>query len=550
MSALWSQRTSSRGIQVSVETVAFRTTVLIVGGGFAGLTAAAGLAAKGVPVLLAEKHESTSTMPKAWGLATRTQEVLDQIPGLLAELREAATPFGQVPRFLRGRTLAEAAPQRWLNRDGQDTVETLAAISPMGMLGIPQAHTERVLRHRAEQLGADVRFSTTLLDFDQDADGVTARLCDRDGAEYTVHAEYLIAADGHRSPARERLGIPMTGFGHLMSLVGVRFDADLDEWLDPAQLTLCQLDGEDLGGMLGRQGNVQPSLLAAWDEENRHAVKQWSTEQWTALIRRATGMPDLAVSGIAVEELTFSHRIAERSQEGRIFLAGDAAHVMPPTGGMGGNTAIIDGHDLAWRIALVHSGQAGREFLETYQAERLPLGRLVANNQVATMRYRGIPSPEGAGEPLEFIPLMFGQRAHSSSVLAEDEDTSLALDPREHPGLPGLRAPWVPLADGRSTLDLFGAEMVLLTGEGGQPWVDAAKQIELAVHRIAPDADFCTAYGISSEGASLVRPDGVVVWRCTDAVAGPSTTPSTVLTEVLNRVLRRPRADVHPVLWG
>jgi hypothetical protein len=204
---------------------------------------------------------------------------------------------------------------------------------------------------------------------------------------------------------------------------------------------------------------------------------------------------------------------AERLREGRVFLAGDAAHVVPPNGGFGGNMGIQDALNLAWKLAAVVKGEAGPALLDTYEAERLPVCEL--NVQQAYTRYatRVVPErgTEGVQPPVPDIELEIGLVMRSDAILPDgDDDGALHLAPAALDGRPGARAPHVVLDDGRSTLDLFGSGFVLLraAGDGADDWAPPG----VASHAI--DAEpFAEAYGLSPGGAVLVRPDGVVAWR-------------------------------------
>jgi FAD binding domain/Aromatic-ring hydroxylase, C-terminal len=238
--------------------------------------------------------------------------------------------------------------------------------------------------------------------------------------------------------------------------------------------------------------------------------------------------------------------VADRFQEGRIFLAGDAAHVMPPYGGYGGNTGIHDGDNLAWKLAAVLDGRAGPELLATYDAERRPLARFIAEQ--AYTRYVGRAAPylaPGGVEPIVGdLEIDLGTRMVSQAVSIDDAaDAVVHVDPREARGAPGTRMPhlWLERGGQRiSTLDLVGAGFILLAGPEADAWSEAADRAELTVHRIGapdglldPDGAFPEAYGITPAGAVLVRPDSYIAWR------SPSADGASALSEALDRALCR-----------
>jgi FAD binding domain-containing protein/aromatic ring hydroxylase-like protein len=234
-----------------------------------------------------------------------------------------------------------------------------------------------------------------------------------------------------------------------------------------------------------------------------------------------------------------------------VFLAGDAAHVVPPNGGFGGNTGIQDAHNLAWKLALVLAGTAGPALLQTYDAERRAVGDLTIEQ--AYIRYVTRVAPylgtQDVQPVVDDFSMEIGYCYHSPAVIAGPGDSAAR---HEHPGQsrgrPGSRAPHVVLdrAGTRlSTLDLFGKGFVLLAGASGADWSAAALAagrqlgVKLAFCQVRGDElhdvddQFLSSYGISSSGAVLVRPDGFVGWRAVDA-AGAS--PS-ALADVLRTLL-------------
>jgi putative polyketide hydroxylase len=253
-----------------------------------------------------------------------------------------------------------------------------------------------------------------------------------------------------------------------------------------------------------------------------------------------------------VTHFSFAHVLADTYRVGRVFLAGDAAHTMPPTGGQGGSTALQDGADLAWRLWLVHTGQAGPEFLDSYDAERRPVGALTADGQLANLGHRMPPEQTvDFPEPIDdAMTVLLGYRYHSTAILTEPgDDLAILEDPRTATARPGSRAPHVELDwDGTpvSTLDLFGSGFVLLAGPGGGDWTSAARVarvhlgLQLTTHCIGqelkdPGGRWQQRYGIGDSGAVLVRPDGYVAWRASELPVDPSAALLTALQTILNR---------------
>ncbi|GAA2385902.1 FAD-dependent monooxygenase [Nonomuraea africana] len=520
-----------------------RVPVLIVGAGYAGLSAATMLAWRGIPVLLVERHAGTSVQPKAFGVNTRAMELLRPVPGLEEELAGIRQGVGDGIRIAVASSLTDPEPNVLFDTSASPFPTHL---SPAADLGVPQAEVERVLRAKAEELGADLRFSTEFVSLEQDDDGVTALIRAEDGTETTVRAEYVIAADGYRSPLREQLGIPTSGKGVLNHLQSIMFDADLSTLVNEDEVTLWYLQNPELTGVFVIGTGVGAHVLGVSYEGEPDPDHE-------KLVRLGVGVPDLDVTVLDTATFTTAHILADRYREGRVFLAGDAAHTMPPTGGQGGSTALQDGCDLAWRLWLVITGQAGPGFLDSYDAERRPIGELTADAQLANLGFRLPPAqrvddyPEPLDDP---FGALLGYRYHSFAILPElGEDGSLLEDPRTPHGRPGGRAAHVVLDwDGRpiSTHDLFGSGFVLLAGPYGEAWVEAGRavrdqlNVRLAPHRIGgelldEEGVWLERYGVTKSGAVLIRPDGFIAWRSMSADLDPAATLERVLLRILAR---------------
>jgi hypothetical protein len=213
--------------------------------------------------------------------------------------------------------------------------------------------------------------------------------------------------------------------------------------------------------------------------------------------------------------------VASRYQDGRIFLAGDCAHLMPPNGGYGGNTGIHDAHNLAWKLAYVLDGKAGPALLDSYQVERRPVGRFTVDQAFARYVARTAPHLKDRDVPpyVDDFQIELGYLYDSAAVAAEPGAPKGREDPHQSFGRPGSRAPHVWIEHGGrriSTVDLYGDGFALLTGPQGSAWRDAAKGLDVRVETVA-DPAFAKAYGLQPSGASLVRPDGFVAWRSQSA---------------------------------
>ncbi len=510
-----------------------RVPVLVVGGGLAGMSAALFLAHHGVPSVLAEQHRTTSIHPKARGQTPQTMEAL-RIAGI-AQAAIAAGPDGDSRLHI---TIAERVVGRTLHTIVENVLD-LSHLSPGGSAMASQERMEPILADRATELGAQIRFSTRLETLTQDTEGVTATLRDATtGQVHTARADYLIAADGHRSPIRTALGIGTHGRGSLNHYMMWLFEANLGHLIDDNTVTLFYLQNPALHGGNGALVTTDHPgryvLAVEYHPDRGEKPADFTPERALEQIRAAIGIPGLPVRILHSDETEFAASVADRFSHGRVHLIGDAAHIMPPTGGQGGNTAIMDGFYLAWKLAMVLKGAAGPRLLDSHDAERRPVAEILVEQQYANLVRRMAAHLADGSEaaPVDPAALFLGYRYPTGAVVSEPDDNgSLLEDPSAPTGRPGSRAPHVPLVrDGLplSTIDLFGSSFVLLTGSSGQPWRHAAEEvahrlgIQLAVHQIGANglADttgtWASRYGVTDSSAVLVRPDRFIAWRSTE----------------------------------
>jgi 2-polyprenyl-6-methoxyphenol hydroxylase-like FAD-dependent oxidoreductase len=492
--------------------------VLIIGGSLVGLTTAMLLGEHGVPSLSVERHAGTAIHPRAGHFQLGTTEMLRQA-GLEDTVRTTSaktySPSGGIisVESLAGRELATYVKE--LN-------EGVEGWSPTVRVFINQDVLEPILRQRAVELGATVVNRTEVVGLEQDDDGVTATLRDLDaGDERTVRARYVVAADGNRSPTRGRLGIAMAGYGELSRSITIYFRADCAPLLKDRNQGVIYVHNPSLRGFfrLDRSGGNGFLVINTVGEDvttdEAVSVSDGLTEvRVQELLESAIGTPDVQSEVLDVAHWRAESNYATRLSEGRVFLAGDAAHVVPPNGGFGGNAGILDARNLAWKLAAVIKGEAEPALLDTYDAERGPLSRLVVEQ--AYNRYATRVVPERGTDDVEpfvaDIEMELGLVMRSGAVIADrgEDDGALHMHPSESRGRPGTRAPHVVLGDDRSTIDLFGRSFVLLraAGPGADDWAPEGVQAHVI------DAEgFAEGYGLSPGGGSLVRPDGIVGWR-------------------------------------
>ncbi|MFC7387774.1 FAD-dependent monooxygenase [Sphaerisporangium rhizosphaerae] len=517
------------------------TSVLVAGGGLVGLSAAVFLSWHGVPTLVAERHAASSPHPRAVGFTPRTMELLRAV-GLGSHVPQV--PPGARLRRARVQSLAgpwsEETPWTPRGDDGPPDEAPAIEYSPCRGAAIAQDRLEPLLRDRAAELGADLRFGTELLTWRQDDDGVLAVLRTGDGDERQVRAGYLLAADGTRSPVREALGIGRGGRGHLSTSRSVLFRAPLEEYLESG-VSQFQIDQPGLQAFLTTYGDGRWVLMFADDRER-------DPDTLKATVLQAIGRTDLPVELITTGRWELSALVADRFASGRVFLAGDAAHTLPPSrGGYGANTGIEDAHNLAWKLSSVLSGVSAPRLLGTYDAERRPVAWLRHDQIFARADHRRFTeAPGDAGTPiLDEEAMEFGQLYRSAAALTAGEELPPAARPERWAGQPGTRAPHLWLSgDGErlSTLDLFQRGWVLLAGH--DHWAAAAERasertgVPLECRRIGDrlrprePQEFPRAFGVGPDGASLVRPDGYIAWRSRDLPARPAGELTAALAQV------------------
>lgn len=522
------------------ETVYPEVPALIVGGGSVGLLTAALLAHHDVPAVLVERRSGPSVHPRATGIGPRSVEILREL-GLDGAVDDAAVDLRGATGKAVARTVIEMGA-------GDVTTVPMAAppadeldATPFRLRGVcAQDRLDAVAAADLARRGVDLRWSTRLVAIAQDADGVDVELEGPDGS-YSQRCARVVAADGTHSAVRTALGVGTSGAGDLgRSMINILFRADLRPHLRGMSFATCTITTPEAPGLLVTvDGETNWVFHVACDVDGGERPEDFTHERCAAVVRAAVGDPDLEVEVRSVLPWRPRSVLADRFAVGRVYLVGDAAHTVSPMGAFGLNTGIADAHNLAWKLAAVHHGEAGAGLLDTYAQEREPVA--AATLVQATLRYADPQLHWGRGPEADAARAAAGVWAAPVVHVGHRYDSAAVVDPRpELPstvdlalaldGSPGSRVPhaWV---DGVSTLDLVASRWTLLVGADGDRWHAAATDTGLPAHRVS-------APWLPDDGALLVRPDAVVAMRAMAAVPDPAR----LLTDVLDQVLVRPVA--------
>lgn len=493
-----------------------RVPVLIVGGSLVGLSTSVFLGRLGVRHMLVERHSGTSMHPRGRGNNVRTMELF-RTAGIEPDIKAAASLLADNHGILQTPTLVGDAGE-WLFKH-IDPGGGLARFSPTSWCLCSQNDLEPVLVDSARELGGDLRYFHQMESFEQDADGVTAVIRDRRTEQtYTVRADYLVAADGPRSPVRGALGVGQSGPGDLFANVSVTFrSAALADVVGDRKFICCYLTHPDADGALLPVDNKERWVFhAPWHPERGETLEEFTEERLARHIGRAVGVPDLDVEITGKASWRAAERVADSYADGRVFLAGDSAHEMSPTGAFGSNTGIQDAHNLAWKLAAVLDGWAGPGLLETYGTERRPVAQATSARASARSVEHSHPgfAPQpgvGGGRRGGILNVVLGYAYPDGAVSGADPATPVVGDALDLSGRPGTRAPhlWLRQAGRRlSTLDLYERDMVLLTDAPDDAgWHEAARRVaskdgvRLTPYRVGPGPEADLTYDTGSSGA-------------------------------------------------
>ncbi|MFF7351564.1 FAD-dependent monooxygenase [Streptomyces filipinensis] len=461
--------------------------VIVVGSGPTGLLLAGDLAAAGVPVTVLEKRpRKISNLSRAFVLHARTLEQLDA-RGLADDLEAVGQPLDRLRLFGRLTIDLGVLPSRFRH-----------------LLVLPQYEVEKVLERRAVAAGAGFRYETELTGLAQDADGVTVEVRGPQGRAESLRAAYVVGADGMRSGVRDAIGLPFPGRSVIRSVVLA--DVRLAE-KPPTLLTVNAVG--DAFAFLAPFGDGYYRVIG-WhrgrDVADDAPLDLTEVQEITRLaLGRDFGMHDARW----MSRFHSDERQAPAYQVGRVFLAGDAAHVHTPAGGQGMNTGLQDAANLSWKLAAVVTGHADPALLGTYQAERHPVGRAVLRSSGGIVRLAMAKRPWTLAARAALTAFLNAVGPARRAVAAQVTGIGYRYPaPRGAHPMTGTRVPDVALAGGTRLYEaLRGGRFVLITPE---PYaVGAGRADRPAVARWASDR----------RTTVLVRPDGYAAWAADSATA-------------------------------
>jgi 2,4-dichlorophenol 6-monooxygenase len=578
-------------------TIELTTPVLIVGAGPAGLTASLALRGYGIDHLVVEKYPSHAHTPRAHIVNQRTVEILRHL-GIEDRLHAVATPQHLMRNNLWVTSLAGrevARSEAW--GTAADRAGEYASASPVPMANCPQTVFEPLLLDAARDAGADIRFQHLFESAEATDDGVTSTVLDRaTGDRLVVHSRYVLGADGARSRVMEQAGLTVEGPSGLAQAANIWFRADLSKYLAhrPGVLVWNVMPGPlpplRLGTLICHKPFEEFVLAFIYDPAEFDPASLTEAQQ-IAKVRAAVGDDEIAVELKGVATWQVNAQVAPSYAAGRFFCLGDAVHRHPPTNGLGLNMSVADAFNLAWKLALVLTEAAPPALLDTYSAERQPVGaegvqRAItslgemaavdgalgfepgqsAGDGWAALRQLDEPGPAGDDRRAalrEAVALTDHQfNAHGIELGYRYRRGALVDDgtpeptPERDPQLyytattrPGARVPHARLEGAGvalSTLDLpVGLGFAVLTGCGGDAWTKAASKaaeltgVAVDVHVIGtgelldPYGEWAAVREVGTTGCVLVRPDRHVAWRCDRLPADPVAELTRVLRQVL-----------------
>jgi len=473
----------------------------VAGAGPTGLTLACDLARRGVAVRIVDRAREFPAGSRGKGLSPLSLEVFDDL-AVIDQVLAAGITHLPHRKYRAAQVIAEVDP-------AAGAVPTPDIPYPAGLL-IPQWRVEQILRDRLAEFGVTVELGADLRSFSQDADGVTARV-----SEAHIRARYLVGCDGGHSTIRKALGLKLRGQTpdvQLMAVGDVEVDGlDRDAWhqwfTDDGAIMLCPLPGTNA---------FQVQASHELDEDG--SPLEPTLERFQQTFDRIAGIPDVRVRSLGWRSsYRVNVRMVDQLRAGRVFLAGDAAHVHPIAGGLGMNSGIQDAYNLGWKLGLVLASNATPALLNTYEEERLPIASWLLD--ITSERLAAVLDAikeQGGGVDAVASPEL-------TQLMLRYPWSRLSRQTASRPiGLrPGDRAPDAPLRDAATgspirLFDLFrGPRFTLLgLGERCAPVLSEVETGTISPYLVGPgglvDDDRHVAHAYGTDAVILIRPDGYI----------------------------------------
>jgi len=539
--------------------------ILVVGAGPVGLVAARLLGNGGCPLMVVERRDGPQRNPAAHVVNARTLEILRQAGFDMDEVASIAQDPGDAGHVnFVTRLNGELIGRLPFERQGDE----ILAVTPHPLRNISQHRLEPLMSNVVGAMpNVDLRYHHEWKSATRTDGGVVSVVRNlHTGDEISVESEFVIAADGAGSPVRKWMGIDMVGPAHLSSFVAIHFRGSLRRYVADRPGALHFVMDSDVSGTFIAHDVDNESVYMTPFDPATESVNDYPVDRCASMVRVAIGDPDADIEVVDVGTWHMTAQVATSMRAGRVFLAGDAAHRFPPTGGMGLNTGVADSHNLVWKLLAVRTGGAGASLLDTYESERRPVAE-VNCHQSLTNAFKMVIladalnlSPSATGENLRATLADPTRRPVIDAAVAEQAthfdmlglqlgyvyETPLnpgtAVRPEDVDPTPfvptgeiGARLPHAWLADGRSTLDLVATDgMTLFSFGQHHGWARVGE-----VHHVRLDDDHAAVTewritcGLAVDGAILVRPDQHIAQRWVSCPRDPAEEVARTLRIVL-----------------
>ncbi|KAJ9653206.1 hypothetical protein H2201_009166 [Coniosporium apollinis] len=445
-----------------------------------------------------------------------------------------------------------------LARMQESDPEEVAKVSPSQRLWLTQNMFEPLLRKSAKQFGARQEFGQTVVHYEEVEDGVLVIVQDVGTKQCRKYkTSYLVATDGNRSATRRKEGIEWRGPGILGNSISINFKADLTPYLGTRAVhgtTYISNPKINAGFRLDSGGKGGFLIVTKAGEKISFAPDSVTEEEAQQYFYDASGLTvddvSVKIDSISYWSIAAFNSDSFSNKRNRVFIAGDAAHVMPPTGGMGGNTGVQDVHNLARKLAYVLDGRASHSLLASYSTERQPAAGFTVQQAFSRLQKRVFHKEPDVPE-LTDIVCEIGYRYPKGAIVPSEVGGSTELweDPYAPLVMPGSRLPHTWIVDKSSpdkqtsTLDLVKTNFVLIATDDRSPWIQAANDVSLKIDTLVLSAESSpfadplekvkNLFKLREDEALLVRPDGYIAWRAPREGGGHSAKLQAALDNVL-----------------